>query len=115
MMENLLIFTDHKTGDKVGIYYNSWLSIIKGILIKYAHKSNEDINMIIEKKYYQRPENYYDVLAMSHELEYHWAMLGAFGEQYWLRGISSKEPNDYFEWRENYIKKDNLKEPFDWF
>ena len=67
--------------------------------------------MVIIKK----PEHYYDVLAISHESEYHWAMLGTYGEQYWLKGISSKEPDDYFEWHNNYINENNLNEPFKWF
>jgi hypothetical protein len=114
-MENLLIFTEDKTGDKIGIYYHSWLSIIKEILIKYAHKTIEEANVILEKQYYQKPENYFDVVFMSHELEYHWAMLGAYGEQYWQKGISSKEPDGYYEWCDNYIKENNLNEPFELF
>ena len=53
-MENLLIFTDDKTGDKIGFYYYSWQSIIKGILIRYAHKTIEEANIILENGYYKK-------------------------------------------------------------
>lgn len=46
----------------------------------------------------------------SHESEYHWAMLIAFGEQYWLKGISQDEPDDYFEWESKYKKIKGLAE-----
>ena len=52
---------------------------------------------------------------MSHETEYHWAMLGVYGEQYWLKGLSSEIPVDYDEWYDNCIIENNLNEPFEWF
>jgi len=79
-MENLLIITDDETRGKVGVYYQSRLPIIKGILIKYTHKTMKKMNEIIEKHYYKNPEDDYDVLAMSHVLESHWTMLGASGK-----------------------------------
>jgi hypothetical protein len=114
-MDELLIFTDNKTGDKVGIYYNTWLFIIKCILIKYAHKTAEKVDEILKKPYYKKPEDYNDVVYLSHDLEYHWAMLGAYGEQYWLKGISSKTPIGYDEWYDSCIKENKLNEPFEWF
>ena len=114
-MESLLVFIDDKTGDKIGIYYNTWLFIIKCILTKYAHKVPKEVDEILKKRYYKKPENYNDVMYMSHELEYHWAMLGAYGERYWLKGISSKEPEDYNEWYDNCLKENNLNEPFELF
>ena len=48
-MEELLIFKDAKTGDKVGIYYNIWLFIIKCIIIKYAHKTSNEADDILKK------------------------------------------------------------------
>lgn len=52
---------------------------------------------------------------MSHETEYHWAMLGVYGEQYWLKGLSSETPVDYDEWYDNCIIENDLNEPFEWF
>lgn len=45
-MDELLNFIDNETGDKVGIYYNTWLFIIKCILIKYAHKTAKEADGI---------------------------------------------------------------------
>ena len=28
-MDELLVFSNNKTGDKVGVYYNAWLFIIR--------------------------------------------------------------------------------------
>jgi hypothetical protein len=114
-MNDLLIFTDEKTGDRAGMHYRSWLSIIRGILVKYARRTVKDANAILEKSYYRKPEDYQEVVLTGHETEYHWAMLGAHGEQYWLKGVSPEEPDGYFEWYDTYIKENNLKEPFEWF
>ncbi|WP_338307101.1 hypothetical protein [Escherichia coli] len=55
-------------------------------------------------------ESYNDVTFYSHEVEYHWAMLIAYGEFYWEKGISSQEPEGYFEWEAQYRKNHNLAE-----
>lgn len=81
-MDELLIFKDNQTGDNVGMYYNTWLFIIKCILIEYAYKTAEEANEVLKKHYYKKPKSYYEVLYLSHETEYHWAMLGAYGELY---------------------------------
>lgn len=115
-MDELLIFTDNKTGDKVGMYYNVWLFIIKCIIIKYAHKTVQEADDILKREpYYKKPENYYNVLCKSHDTEYHWAMLGVYGDLYWLKGISSDTPVGYDEQYDNCIKENNLNEPFEWF
>lgn len=71
-MNELLIFREAESCDKVGIYYNTWLFIIKCIIMKYAHKSSDEADEILKKTYYKKPNNYYDVICMSHETEYHW-------------------------------------------
>ncbi len=55
-------------------------------------------------------ESYNDVTFYSHEVEYHWAILIAYGELYWEKGISSQEPEGYFEWEAQYRKNHNLAE-----
>ena len=97
------------------MYYNTWLLIIKCILIEYADKTAEEANEVLKKHYYKKPESYYEVLYLSHETEYHWAMLGAYGELYWLKGVSSQVPIDYDAWYSNYIRNKNLPTPFQWF
>lgn len=114
-MDELLVFSNNKTGDNVGIYYNTWLFIIKCILAKYLHKTSKGIDEILKKQYYKEPEDYDDVICISHETEYHWAMLGAYGEQYWLKGISVQTPIDYDKWYDDCIKENELHNPIKWF
>jgi hypothetical protein len=42
-------------------------------------------------------------------------MLGAYGEQYWLKGMSAEVPIDYNEWYDNCIKDNHLLSLFEWF
>lgn len=114
-MDELLVFSDNKTGDKVGVYYNTWLFIIRCILVKYAHKTTKEVDEILKKQYYQKPQNYEGALCMSHETEYHWAMLEAYGERYWLKGISALSPIDYDEWYNDCIRQNKLHSPIKWF
>ena len=114
-MDEILVFSDNKTGDKVGVYYNAWLFIIRCILVKYAHKTTKEVDEILKKRYYQKPQNYEDALCISHETEYHWAMLGAYGERYWLKGISVLSPIDYDEWYDDCIRQNKLHSPIKWF
>ena len=114
-MEEILVFSDNKTGKKVGMYYNAWLFIIRCILVKYVHKTTEEADEILKKHYYKRPEDYDDIICLNHETEYHWAMLGAYGEQYWLKGVSAQIPTDYNVWYDDCIKKNEFQTPFKWF
>jgi hypothetical protein len=52
-MEELLVFSDNKTGEKVGMYYNAWLFIIRCILVKYGHKTAAEADEILKKHYYK--------------------------------------------------------------
>ena len=65
--------------------------------------------------YYKRPEDYDDIICLNHETEYHWAMLGAYGEQYWLKGVSAQIPTDYNVWYDGCIKEKKFHTPFKWF
>ena len=94
-MDELLVFSNNKTGDKVGVYYNAWLFIIKCILVKYAHKTPKEADEIIKKHYYKKPEDY--------------------DEQYWLKGVSVQMPIDYNEWYDDCLKENKLHNPFKWF
>lgn len=116
-MERILRFEDDKGNISI-VHYNAWLSIIKGILMKYANKTEAESDAIIKSRQhnlFRIPESDMAAGLMSHELEYHWAMLAAYGNMYWLPengGISASEPADYFDWYDKYIEDNNLKEPF---
>jgi len=91
--ENILTFKDEDNGDQITMYYDIWLAVIREILMRYA--------------------DYFECIYLSHELEYHWAMIGAYGERYWLNdGCSELLPTDYYEWYEKFLDENNFPEPF---
>jgi len=106
-----ILFVNKKNIDEV-IKFNfyTWVELIRAILIRYASKSNDEANTLI----FNSPiiknalDGYMAAVVRCHESEYHLAMLIAYGEQYWLKGISSDEPDDYFKWEEQYRKEHNL-------
>lgn len=103
-------FVDYETGDKLIFNFKTWLKIIKGIIVKYANKTEEEADKLIKERNFLVPENYTQAVYYSHEIEYHWAMLTAYGEGYWQKGISSDEPDDYDDWEKEYRKTNSLKE-----
>ena len=78
--ENILIFKNKDNSDQITMYYDTWLTIIREILMKYANKTYEESLEILKKHYYKKPVDYIDCIYLSHESEYHWAMIGAYGE-----------------------------------
>ncbi len=56
------------------------------------------------------PATYADVAFLAHEYEYHWAMILAYGENYWLGNlsVSSELPAGYDEWEREYIASNKL-------
>lgn len=112
-IDGVFLMSDKNNTQSVIFNVHSWSEIIKAILVKYANKSEVESSEIFHKSIIIKNfnvNNYNDVIFYSHELEYHWAMLMAHGEQYWLKGISSDEPDGYFEWETQYRKDHNLAE-----
>jgi len=106
-----ILFVNHKNiNESIKFNFYTWTELIKAILIRYTKKSKEEANTLI----FNSPiinnslDDYMAVVVRCHESEYHLAMLIAYGEQYWLKGISSDEPDDYFKWEEQYRKEHNL-------
>lgn len=100
------------SSEKVIFNLYSWLSLIKGIIINYANKSESEAESLLSNSSIVNSpiDTYMAVCIRSHESEYHWAMLIAFGDQYWLKGISQDEPDDYFEWEAKFKKDKGLAE-----
>lgn len=112
-IDGVFLMSDKNNTQSVIFNVHSWSEIIKAILVKYANKSEVESSEIFHESIIIKNFNvtsYNDVIFYSHELEYHWAMLMAHGEQYWLKGISSDEPDGYFEWETQYRKDHNLAE-----
>lgn len=114
-----IIFEENESSpNKIVFNFRSWVNIIIGLVIKYTDKSKQEVEDLV----FQSPiicgalNNYMSVALRSHETEYHWAMTIVYGERYWDKNISVEEPQDYFEWENEYRLKNNLaKESFEFF
>lgn len=105
-----LSFIDPDTGDQLIFNFKTWLSVIKGIIVEFGNKTQEEANALVEKRNFLIPESYIECIFYSHDVEYHWALLVLHGDQYWNRGISPDEPEDYDKWDFEFRKKHSLKE-----
>ncbi|MDR2580244.1 MAG: DUF4926 domain-containing protein [Fibromonadaceae bacterium] len=101
------------------IVYNrfTFREIIKGIIMKYADKSANEADSIITKHSdFLKIETFEESLTVTHEIEYHWAMLWACGEGYWRTGYSYPPPNGYDKWELEYRESQKLaKKSFEFF
>jgi hypothetical protein len=103
-------------GEVVIFNFKTWVNVIKAIIVKYTNKSEEEAErLVMSSSLVNKPiSNYIGVTLRSHETEYHWAMLIAYGERYWDKGISSDEPDGYSEWEYKYRELHQLaKESFE--
>ena len=97
----------------------SFCELIKYIMVNYAELSYEEAHQkVIDSFLVGVPESDNAVMLLSHELELHWAMLLAYGDMYWTKGI----PSDYNDFKEEYLAwesaiklKHKLKDSFDYF
>lgn len=103
-------FTDSETGEVLIFNFKTWISVIQGIMMKYARKTEQEAKRLIEAKSFVIPQTYDQVIFYSHDTEFHWAMLVTYGEGYWQRGIDSNEPIDYLDWESQYRIDNSLKE-----
>ncbi|WP_268846616.1 hypothetical protein [Flavobacterium aestivum] len=103
-------FIDLETEEQLIFNFKTWISVIQGIIVKYANKSEKEAKHLIEARNFTIPKNYGQVIYYSHDTEFHWAMLITYGDGYWQRGISSDEPSDYMEWELHYRIDNSLKE-----
>jgi len=106
-----LLFQDEEDGNII-FNFKTWLEIIKAIVIKYTNKSREEAEVLVMSSSLacNSINNSMAVSLRSHETEYHWAMLIAYGERYWEKGISSDEPAGYLEWDREYRESHCLAE-----
>ena len=110
ILEDGIKFIDEETGDELIFNFRTWLEVIKGIIVKYANKTEEEAIDLINGKNFISPKSYTQAVFYSHEIEYHWAMLTVYKDGYWLKGNSSIEPEDYSKWEKEYRFKNSLKE-----
>ena len=110
-VDNMIFFNEDKS-EKIIFHRRTWLNLIKGILTHYLRFSENYADSIIKNSSLctGRDLNYYSVVMICHEEVYHWAMILAYGEQYWNVGYNYNLPDDYEIWKYNYSCKYNLKE-----
>jgi hypothetical protein len=110
-------FNDPETGDVLRFHVGAFKKLISGIIAKYLNKSEQEaISMVDNHNLFSKPiQTFGDAIFFSHEPEYHWAMLIAYGESYWLKGIPSDPPEGYDEWESAYIAQHHLpSSSFEW-
>lgn len=73
------------SNESVVFNYYSWVELIKAIIVKYANKTEGEAERIVLASPLVRitENDYMSVALRSHESEYHWAMLIAYGDQFW--------------------------------
>ncbi|EAZ9183326.1 hypothetical protein AHV85_22240 [Salmonella enterica] len=109
--DGILFIDSDNPSESIIFNLKSWIGIIEAIIEKYAGKTKEESKKMVSSSLIVKNmeiKNYNDVAFYCHESEYYWAMLIAYGEQYWLKGISPHEPVGYFEWAEQYRRRHNL-------
>lgn len=121
MMTNLKdgqVFDD-EDGSRVIFNQYSFCEWLKRIMVKYAGWTYENASDKVNNSplFTSKAEDADDVFFLSHEIDYHWAMLLAHGDMYWLRGIPSDFndfEDEYWEWEEEIKQKYGLKDSYEW-
>lgn len=107
--------------DSEGVIFNhySFCEIVKHIMVKYGNLTYDFAQEKLKHSFLiEVPSSKDDVEFLGKELKFHWAMLTAFGEMYWTKGIPSdfnEFKNEYLEWESEIRLKRNLKEPFEYY
>ncbi|NDV57748.1 hypothetical protein [Bacteroides sp. 519] len=104
--------------DESGVIFNhySFCELVKHIMVKYG-KISYDLatNKLNNSDLIKMPKSINEVLFLTHELEFHWAMLLTYGNMYWTKGIPSdfnEFKEEYFAWEEEIKRKYKLKESY---
>lgn len=73
IVDHILIVDDKDPKNKVIFNFHTWVEIIKGIMMKYAHKSEEEAESLVMSSYEvnHATEYYGGICVLCHELEYH--------------------------------------------
>lgn len=97
--------------ESVIVNFYTFVSLVKGIMIAYGNKSEDEAESIINNApmLTAPPQNYLEACLLGHEEEYYWAMVISHGDRYFEKGFSYSAPDSYDEWESKYIKDNNLK------
>lgn len=110
-------FTDDN-GDSVIFNHYSFCEWLKWIIVKFANKTyTEAHSLVMASAHRTAPSDYDEVTIITHELEFHWAMLLVHGDLYWHKGIPSDYNNfleEYLQWESEIAERYNLKDSYEY-
>ncbi|UUC44751.1 hypothetical protein [Flavobacterium cerinum] len=107
--------------DETGVLFNqySFCEFVKHIMVNYGKIDYDLATEKLNNSYLIKvPRTISDVEFITHELEFHWAMLLVHGDMYWTKGIPCNFNNfkeEYFTWATEVKQKYNLKEPYTYY
>lgn len=112
-----LQFEDNETG--VIFNHFSFCELLKHTMVEYGKIDYDLANEKLTNSYLTKiPRTISDVQFITHEVEFHWAMLLVHGDMYWTKGIPSDTNefhDEYFVWRTEIKQKYNLKESYKYY
>ncbi|WP_263753779.1 hypothetical protein [Kosakonia cowanii] len=111
LKDGLVFINDDNPVESVIVNLYTFVSLVKGIMIAYGNKSEDEAESIINNApmLTAPPQNYLEACLLGHEEEYYWAMVISHGDRYFEKGFSYAALGSYDEWESKYIKDNNLK------
>ncbi|WP_324021344.1 hypothetical protein GC090_08240 [Pantoea sp. JZ29] len=108
--DGLKYVSENNSNETVTVNFYSWVNLIKGIMIFYGMKTEDEAQSIIDDNplFNNPPHDYFEACLLGHDDEYYWAMVMSHGDRYFEKGFSRVAPDDYYEWESNYLKEHGL-------
>ena len=102
---------DESDGSSLVFHHLTWVSVIQGCIERYAGLRPDEAEALIQQAGYAEPVLSAGVAALlTHDIEYHWAMLAVHGNGYWHeKNIHSQPPPDHDDWDTAYRRAHALK------
>lgn len=101
-----------------GIVFNhfSFCEMVKHIMVKYGNITYKNADKKLKNHFLiEVPKSLSEIHHITHELEFHWAMLILHGDRYWTKGISNDFEDEYLNWQEKIRLKYKLKESYKYY
>ncbi|WP_447884899.1 hypothetical protein [Serratia fonticola] len=111
LKDGLKFVNEFNPNETIIVNFYSWVSLIKGIMVFYGKKTEEEAQSIINSSpiFITPPQNYLEACLLGHEDEYYWAMVMSNGERYFEKGFDRTAPDNYFEWEDKFINDHRLE------
>ena len=104
-----------------GVVFNhfSFCELVKHLMVKYGNITYQNADEKLKKHFLiEAPKSLNEVIHITHELEFHWAMLIVHGERYWTKGIPidyNDFEDEYLTWQDEIRLKYKLKESYKYY